>query len=462
MTFRKILSGWPMFVIGTVAILLRFATHRWTPLLLTPDSIAYYQMALDWRDQASWGQLLPFRTPVFPVVLGEVMRFGASPEGVTIFQALLGVLTVILITGLGCQFYGRRLGWIPGLIAAFYPPLIFFENYLMTETLVTFWIVLWTWIAWAYSQQPKGIIWAWLALLGGLIMLTRPSLLGFALAPLLTFVFRKWRGSPVRVVRLGAIYIAFLFFLMSPWLLYVYRTTNRVTLLPVTGTQLWIYQHMDGVFNDNIPGFSPYREHYRQFKAADSSQMSGWRIRTEILSDRIYSIAEADQIFMNYALESIRSDPLKYGQAVGRGLLYFFGFMDNGQDEAAAYLHDSLTTRAGRLAITQWAVSSVGVSLPDDSRNYLSWPTLNIWIAKAADVMRYRGFVLTPLFFLGVLRLRARSGYTLWSETILGAVLLVAVSHAFYLANLDRYHWVLEPVMWLTAIGALISGRSTV
>lgn len=103
---------WPAFshrlvvaISGSVAALVRLVTHSYTPLLWTPDSIAYFQMALDWRDRASWELLLPFRTPVFPVVLGEVLRLGASPVVITTFQAVIGVLTAMVVAALGCRIY---------------------------------------------------------------------------------------------------------------------------------------------------------------------------------------------------------------------------------------------------------------------------------------------------------------------------------------------------------------------
>ncbi|MBI5712950.1 MAG: glycosyltransferase family 39 protein [Chloroflexi bacterium] len=447
---------WCIVVASAIAAIVRVATHSVTPLLLTPDSIAYYQMALDWRDHASWGLLLPFRTPLYPMLLGEAMRISSSPWMATLFHAVSGVITVALVADLGCRLYSTRIGLMLGAIVALYPPLIFFENYLMTETLVTTLVIVWAWGLWLYSSKPKLIAWLWLALFGGAITLTRPSLAGFLVAPMIMLVLKIKQETLQNLLTRALTYFALVLIILSPWLLYVYRATGRVTVSPVTGTQLWIYQHIDGVFNPNFVVFDPYRERYLQYKADDASQMSGWRIRADILSDRTYSIAEADQIFMNYALQSIRANPFNYGVAVIRGVGYFFGIGDHRHDEAANFLSQSLSSRDGRAAINQWAVESVGDTPPSDSRWNQNWSPFNNAIVFLSQMSHNRGIILTPLFFLGVWFLHSDSQKRDWTCTILAAILFTAISHAIFLANLDRYHWVVEPLMWL-GIGAVLA-----
>ena len=446
---------WCLVIAIAIAAIVRVATHSVTPLLLTPDSIAYYQMALDWRDHASWGLLLPFRTPFYPMLLGETMRISSLPWMVTLFHAVSGVITVALVTDLGCRLYSTRIGLALGLIVALYPPLIFFENYLMTETLATTLLIVWVWVVWLYSSKPKLITWLWLALLGSAITLT-PFARRFLVAPLIMLVVKIKQATIKNLLTRALTYLALVLIVLSPWLLYVYRATGRVTVSPVTGTQLWIYQHIDGVFNPNFVVFDPYRERYLQYKAEDASQMSGWRIRADILSDRTYSIVEADQIFMNYAFESIKANPFNYGVAVIRGVGYFFGIGDHRHDEAANFLSQSLSCRDGRAAINQWAVESVSDSLPNDSRWNQNWSPFNNAIVFLSQMIRNRGIILTPLFFLGVWFLHADSQKRDWTCTLLAAILFTAISHAIFLANLDRYHWVVEPLMWLGA-GAVLA-----
>ena len=181
----------------------------------------------------------------------------------------------------------------------------------MTETLATTLLIVWVWVVWLYSSKPKLITWLWLALLGSAITLTRPSLAGFLVAPLIMLVVKIKQATIKNLLTRALTYLALVLIVLSPWLLYVYRATGRVTVSPVTGTQLWIYQHIDGVFNPNFVVFDPYRERYLQYKAEDASQMSGWRIRADILSDRTYSIVEADQIFMNYAFRKHQGESVQ-------------------------------------------------------------------------------------------------------------------------------------------------------
>jgi 4-amino-4-deoxy-L-arabinose transferase-like glycosyltransferase len=64
--------------------------------------------------------------------------FGHSYLAVRIAQALLDTVTCLLIYLLAKEAFGPIAGLIAGLVAAAYPPLIFYTGVLLTETLTTF------------------------------------------------------------------------------------------------------------------------------------------------------------------------------------------------------------------------------------------------------------------------------------------------------------------------------------
>jgi len=61
--------------------------------------------------------------------------------------------------------------------------------------------------------------------------------------------------------------------------------------------------------------------------------------------------------------------------------------------------------------------------------------------------------VLTPLFFVSITTLLRHKRYPFFCANLLVGVISVTILHSLFLANLDRYHWVMEPVMLAVSTG---------
>jgi len=100
------------------------------------DDRAYHEWALRIAaGHLSDGEVF-FLSPLYPYVLGALYSLtGASMGLAVVLQCVLSAATVSILAALGGRLFGSRAGLLTGLLGAFYGPLIFFSECLLSETL---------------------------------------------------------------------------------------------------------------------------------------------------------------------------------------------------------------------------------------------------------------------------------------------------------------------------------------
>ena len=90
-----------------------------------------------WTDH---GQGVYFQSPVYPYFVAAVyfVLGGRNVLAVTMVQAVLGALACGLAGLAARRWISVRAGWVAGGLAALYGPAIFYESFLLKETLATF------------------------------------------------------------------------------------------------------------------------------------------------------------------------------------------------------------------------------------------------------------------------------------------------------------------------------------
>jgi len=108
-------------------------------LQVNVDDRVYHEWALRIADgQWSDGEVF-FLSPLYPYALGLLYRVtGASMGLAVVVQCVLSAATVSILATLGARLFGSRAGLMTGLLSAFYGPLIFFSECLLSETLHLF------------------------------------------------------------------------------------------------------------------------------------------------------------------------------------------------------------------------------------------------------------------------------------------------------------------------------------
>ena len=163
------------------------------------------------------------RNPGYPLFLQlfvELPPTSATLNRVAMAQALLSAATVLLAFGLYRSFLAPPLALTAALLTALSPHLVAMNVYLLTESLVTLFLVAGAWCAAGLDGRKRGYAgWArplGAGLLFGCAALVRPGLplLPLALASALLALF-GWR----RGLRTGAIVVAGFSLAYGPWVI---------------------------------------------------------------------------------------------------------------------------------------------------------------------------------------------------------------------------------------------------
>ena len=121
---------------------------RWAYVLAFRGSPFFSHLVVDaqWHDE--WARALAagtwsphgrafFRAPLYPVWLSLLYRvFGHDLLAIRLVQGVVGASTAAAVGGAATRMAGRRAGWIAGLLAAFYGPLVFFDGELLIPNLL--------------------------------------------------------------------------------------------------------------------------------------------------------------------------------------------------------------------------------------------------------------------------------------------------------------------------------------
>ncbi|MCI0440733.1 MAG: glycosyltransferase family 39 protein, partial [Chloroflexi bacterium] len=90
------------------------------------------------------GEPTSLRPPLYPALVAGVYAVCGEENyaAVRLLQLALSLMTVLLVYRLGCMTYGPSAGTWAALFMALYPSFLAYDNFLLTETLFTFLLML--------------------------------------------------------------------------------------------------------------------------------------------------------------------------------------------------------------------------------------------------------------------------------------------------------------------------------
>ena len=156
------LWGWGgiVFVLALSLRLVHAFQMSASPLFTMPavDAATYAEQATSLAS-GNWlgrGQGPFWQPPLYPYFLGVIkLAFPESFYYVSRFaQALIGSLTCVLLYLVGRRLFGSGIGFIGGLIAAVYGPLIYFDARLLPAGLATFFTLISLWLLIRAVERP--------------------------------------------------------------------------------------------------------------------------------------------------------------------------------------------------------------------------------------------------------------------------------------------------------------------
>ena len=120
------------------------------------------------------------RAPLYPLLIAPLLGAGFGVTAAQLVNALLVAGSVGLVYAIGAELFGRRVGWLAGLLAATCPRILIDMLPPMSEALTTFLVLLATWLVARTIDAPRWEPFAAAGAALGLAYLTRPTALALA------------------------------------------------------------------------------------------------------------------------------------------------------------------------------------------------------------------------------------------------------------------------------------------
>lgn len=199
------------------------------------EHYAYAQslLALRWDNYPRYFNCI--RPPLYPIFLTPFVALSARfVWHIQLAQAVLGTLQALLIASVAGRWVGQRAGNWALVIALFHPFLIFYNAFLLTETL--FITLLWTGV-WCLqrSAQTETTALKWLTGSGvalALACLTRPSLQPFLFVAAVWIGGRVWQRSRAAALRRTVYFTMLVSVMLLPWMIGNLKAHGDFSLSP--------------------------------------------------------------------------------------------------------------------------------------------------------------------------------------------------------------------------------------
>ncbi|MBX5449960.1 ArnT family glycosyltransferase [Thermogemmatispora sp.] len=256
----------PVIVVASLALAVRITYNLTVAAAYIPlfDAHSYEQIALHLLQEHCFCEhpFVPtvYRAPLWPAIIACIYAvFGQQNLPVRLFLSLVGTGTCLLIFYFIRDLYGKRLGLLAAIFAAFYPELYIYDGWLYSESLTIFLLTALCYLLYRLATRQTTVLsWGLCAVLLALLALARPNGLlacGLFICWLIVALKRHWLSwwSRRQVLLRALLVMGLVLFLLAPWALRNYRVSR--SFLPVAtgdGTVLL------GAYNDRVltmPGY---------------------------------------------------------------------------------------------------------------------------------------------------------------------------------------------------------------
>lgn len=240
------------------------------------------------------------RPPGFPSLLAiHYFFFGQSLKRAMILQVFFSTGTILIVFFIGYYLFNNTIAYISSLIAAFYPALIVYCSYLLTETVYTFFVMLFCLLLILHEKKDGNYYLISSGIILGIANLIRPIMLLYPIAFILTyFILKKDKKAIFTKVSI-LIFISFIIIL--PWIIRNYVHFNRVIPIAAKGLSgFWSGRYTVYNYDEGLHG--------------DFRRRSDFEKMTKKLTDGLDPV-EKDRYLFILGLKDIMQDPWSFIKA---------------------------------------------------------------------------------------------------------------------------------------------------
>jgi len=198
-----------------------------------------------------------FWPPLYPAFLALLYSLaGYSLEIARMVQALLGSVVPVAAYFISVRLFSRRVAWLSAIGLIFYPHLVYFNTWLIAESLFMALMVIALWAIGPVVEKPVVVRIALAGVLFGLAALTKPFML-FVMPFLALWLFL---ASNERLSRrfLAVAVLAFVTAaVILPWTIRNYRLYDQVVLISTNGGYTFLGANNPNAWGGHDEGFPP-------------------------------------------------------------------------------------------------------------------------------------------------------------------------------------------------------------
>ncbi|MCM8786158.1 MAG: glycosyltransferase family 39 protein [Candidatus Omnitrophica bacterium] len=215
------------------------------------DEFEYFKMVqnfLSGKGLIVGENLKSFRPPLYPLVISVLILFKFNLIGIRVFQSFISTLTVYFIYLIGKKTFGEKTGIVSAFISSFYPFFIFYNGFLLTETLFVFFTVLSIFYL-IMTTERNGKVSFFSGIFLGLSGLTRPILQLYLPVSILHILSFK-ENLKIRFRKIILLVIGFCLTL-SPWIIRNYKIFHK--FIPGTTMGGWVFWEGNNPYSEGGP-----------------------------------------------------------------------------------------------------------------------------------------------------------------------------------------------------------------
>ena len=307
-------------VIVLLGLTVRLVFGSINPVLLAGDSPDYFEPAYALLHGKGF-PVLTYRGPAYPIFIVLVLLlFGENLEWITAAQRVLGLATAALVYGNGRLLFGRSAGLLAGVATALSGELMVREQYIMSESLLTFELMLAAFLTIVGLRRgPLGWFLAGGLTLGVAVLTRGAALASIAGAlPVGVLAYRRW---PL-IWRAASLTILGSLLILVPWVVrnrILYGTTEIQASGPAALSMVRMVPEMVAYYQSSIPEDpDPRRLAVRKVvldtmkRTADGGWPSLSKTATWLTKEQGLTEPEVYAIYSEIALEGIHARPEPY------------------------------------------------------------------------------------------------------------------------------------------------------
>lgn len=261
------------------------------------------------------GRLTSLRPPLFAAVAAQIFRLVGTENylAVSLFQALVSLLTIAVAYRLGAELYSPQIGVVTAAIVGFYPTLLAYNQFFLSEVLFTFFVTAGALLSVRVAKTGGLAAAAMLGLCLGLGALTRSVLWLFA--PILALGLVTL-GSTKFANRVAASAITLVVFAatIAPWAWRNTQLQNTFTVVDVMGGR--------NVMMGNYE-FTPIERSWATIESETGDRAWFMVLAAQTEGYGKLTQGQIDKAAMKYGVNYFFSNP---GQSVLRSTVKFFNF----------------------------------------------------------------------------------------------------------------------------------------